>query len=120
MIRFLMHIILCAPFCLVVHEGGHYLVARYLGGKLKFHFNWGKLFDFIPVPRFTWNYPEHFAAWQRSLTAFAGFAFEVIIAVLFGMCGAAWSLPYAVMVLLHLFLYPYYAGEENDFDHIDF
>ena len=35
----------------LIHEGGHYLAARFFGKKLRFWFAWGH----FGVPRFVWD-----------------------------------------------------------------
>jgi len=39
------------------HEGGHYVAALCFGHKIKFRFEWGKLFGVVPVPRGVWTMP---------------------------------------------------------------
>ena len=59
----------------ITHEGGHFLAALLLTGKvLKFRFAFGKLY----VPRFTWTMPYTTRKEQR-IIALAGFASEFIV-----------------------------------------
>ena len=107
--------ILCIPACLVIHEGGHYIAARFFGEKIQFRFNLGKLFGVVPVPRYTWKMPRSFSYRQRVAVALSGFGAELGIILPFWRTGAPWALPYACFALLHLCLYPFYAGDANDF-----
>ncbi len=108
--------ILCIPAsCLVIHEGGHYLVARFFGEKIKFRFSLGKLFGVIPVPRWVWTMPRRLSYAQRVAVALAGFGAELGVILPFWQAEAPWTLPYACFALLHLCLYRFYAGDANDF-----
>ena len=54
-----------------IHEGGHYLAARFFGHRLRFRFAWGR----FSVPRFVWNMPYFFPTemWKAKVIAAAGF-----------------------------------------------
>ena len=103
---------LSALAAFVIHEAGHFLVARCFGEKLSFSFTWGKLFSIIPVPRFTWNMPNALTDKQKKIVALAGFGLELSMTPLLVVMGLEL---YAVVALAHLVLYPMYAGEANDF-----
>ena len=105
--------ILAAGFLAIfTHESGHYLAALLFGQKLKFHFEWGRLFGVIPVPRWTWAMPV-MEDWKQRIVAAAGFGTEFACALL-----AQWlfAWPWLLLVAaLHLLAYPFYAGEASDF-----
>lgn len=116
----ILFIIISIPLCLVIHEGGHYLMAWKFGEKLKFRFDWDTLFGVIKIPGFAWDMPVKFTARQKEITALAGFGMEIAAAFLFAFLGMPFALGYALMTLTHLALYPFYAGDENDFDFVAF
>lgn len=93
---------------IVIHELGHFVAAfLFTQEKLSFRFEWGKL-GFVPVPRWIWDFPKKANAEQKKAIAQAGFVFE-IAAIAF----MPWT--YAVVTVVHFTLYPWYAGERNDF-----
>ena len=110
--------ILCIPACLVIHEGGHYLAARFFGQKLVFRFSIGKLFGVVPLPRWVWTMPRSFSYGQRVAVALSGFGAELGIILPFWQAKAPWALPYTGVALLHLCLYRFYAGDANDFKNL--
>lgn len=95
-----------------VHEAGHCLAARLFGEKLAFRFALGRLFGKIPIPRFIWDMPESLTARQKKIVALAGFGLELLAAPLLVVVGLEL---YTAVALVHLVLYPMYAGEANDF-----
>ncbi len=105
--------ILAAGMCLVIHETGHYAVARYLGYRLRFRFAWGRLGGVL-VPRCIWDMPPEATEEHRRAIAQAGFWSEILWAI---SCVSAspWGLVTAGVALIHLGLYPWYAGTESDF-----
>ena len=95
-----------------LHEGGHYVAALVFGKRIKFRFEWGKLFGVIPVPRGVWDMP-YMASWKQRITALAGFGTELACA---GAAMAFLRWPYLLLVAsVHLIAYPFYAGESSDF-----
>lgn len=107
----LLNIVLAGMAACLTHEGGHYLTARAFGRKLKFRFEWGRLFGIIPVPRWTWGMP-YMAEWKQRAIALAGFGAE------FACAGGAAALGWLWLLLaasVHLLAYPFYAGEASDF-----
>ena len=89
----------------LVHELGHWLAARLFGSRLRFTFEWGKLGP-IPVPRWTWRWPD-VPKWQLRIICLAGFGLEFAI--------LPWMpLPYQVAAVIHFMAYPFYAGEKSD------
>lgn len=95
-----------------VHEAGHCLAARLFGEKLAFRFAFGRLFGKIPIPRIIWDMPESLTARQKKIVALAGFGLELLAALSCALKGF-WIYPAAAA--LHLALYGFYAGENNDF-----
>ena len=89
----------------LIHELGSWLAARLFGSRLSFTFEWGKLGP-IPVPRWTWRWPD-VTKRQLRIICLAGFGMELGIAPFM-------PLPYQVAAILHFWAYPFYAGESND------
>ena len=103
-----MEMFLLALLPVFVHELGHYGMAFALTGvALSFRFEKGTLWR-IPVPRWVWDYPAGVTDKQMRLIAQAGFGLELALA-----CVLPW--PYGAVALAHFLLYPWYAGENNDF-----
>ena len=90
----------------LVHELGHYVAALAFGSRLRFAFEWGKLGP-IPVPRWTWRWPDVTKS-QLRIICLAGFGLEFAI-----LPFMPWQ--YAAGVLAHFAAYPWYAGESSDF-----
>lgn len=97
----------------VIHEGGHYLAARFFGHKLRFCFAWGR----FGVPRFVWNMPYFFPCegWKAKVIAAAGFGAELFVAVVLLAAWRKFGLWYAGVAVTHLIAYPWYAGDASDF-----
>ena len=95
----------------LTHEGGHYLAALCFGKRLKFWFEWGRLFGIVPVPRGVWDMPCMERRKQRIVAA-AGFGTEFAGAAVAAVCGWPWLL---LVASVHLLAYPFYAGEASDF-----
>ena len=93
--------------CLITHEGGHWLAARYFGEKIKFRFAWGK----YCIPRGIWDMPQ-MERWKQRVVAAAGFGAELFVAAILGALGWPWM---AGVFVAHFVLYPIYAGEASDF-----
>lgn len=96
----------------LMHEAGHFLGALYFGYVLKFKFTWGALFK-IWVPRLIWTMPAALTDCQKRLVALAGFGFEIITIPIFYILVDLRLYPF--VVLLHLIVYQFYAGTDNDF-----
>ena len=114
MLNVIINIIISGVMACVFHETGHYLVCKMLTGiPLEFKFQWGYLFDKIPVPRFVWYMPKTEYRKQRAIAA-AGFITEAIICIplLFAHNMISWIYP--AIVTIHYFAYPYYAGDASD------
>ena len=96
-----------------IHEGGHYLAARFFGKKLRFNFAWGR----FGVPRLVWDMPHFFSTedWKRKVIAAAGFGFEFLAAVVFLAVYQPFGRWYAGVAVAHLAAYPWYAGDASDF-----
>ena len=97
----------------VIHEGGHYLAARFFGKRLQFRFAWGR----FGVPRFIWDMPYFFMneGWKVKVIAAAGFGTELFTAVVLLAAWHEFGLWYASVAVAHLVAYPWYAGESSDF-----
>lgn len=95
----------------LTHELGHYLTARLFKARLTFRFSWGKLFGKIPIPRYVWDMPEELTLKQKKLVALSGFGVELLAAI---PCACIDFWEYPVVAALHLVLYSFYAGENND------
>lgn len=107
----LLNIVLAGMAACLTHEGGHYVTALAFGRKLKFRFEWGRLFGIPLIPRGIWYMPD-MANWKQKTVAAAGFGTE------FACAGAAMAAgwPYLLMVAaLHILAYSFYAGEASDF-----
>ena len=90
----------------VIHEGGHWVAARFFGKRLRFR---RKGF------RLVWDMPFFFERWKPKVIAVAGFGAEFLVA---GSLLAAWpefGRWYAGVALTHFVAYRFYAGEESDF-----
>jgi hypothetical protein len=84
-----------------IHELGHLLAARLLADKwISFH---------REGFRFIWYMPETATPNNQKLIGLAGFGLEIAAALATG-----WYLLMAV-TLVHLYLYPIYAGKQSDF-----
>lgn len=96
--------------CVIVHEGGHFLMAKAFGQTIRFRFEWGKLFGKIPIPRGIWDMPE-MEKWKQQLVAAAEFAVGT------GLFLTGWDFApfYAGVAVVHLVAYKFYAGEASDF-----
>lgn len=108
----IINLILAGVFAIATHEGGHYVAALAFGKRLKFHFEWGRLFGAVPVPRWTWYMPD-MAAWKQTVVAMAGFLMEFALAALGVYLGWLWGL---LVASAHLLAYPAYCGESSDFN----
>ena len=97
----------------VIHEGGHYLAARFFGERLKFRFAWGR----FGVPRFVWDMPIFYQCemWKTKVIAAAGFGAELLAAVVLLAAWHEFGLWYTGVAVAHLIAYRWYAGETNDF-----
>lgn len=97
----------------LIHEGGHYLAARFFGKKLRFWFAWGR----FGVPRFVWDMPHFFQCecWKAKVIAAAGFGAELLAAVVFLAAWRGFGLWYAGVAMAHLAAYRWYAGKDSDF-----
>ena len=107
----LLNIVLAGMAACLTHEGGHYVTALAFGRKLKFRFEWGRLFGIPLIPRGVWFMPD-MACWKQKTVAAAGFGTE------FACAGSAAALGWFWMLLVasvHLLAYPLYAGEASDF-----
>lgn len=107
----LLNIILAGMVVCLTHEGGHYLTALAFGRKLKFRFEWGRLFGVVPVPRWVWFMPD-MTRWEQKIVASAGFGTEFLCAGIAAELGWFWLL---LVASVHLAVYPFYAGDSSDF-----
>ena len=96
-----------------IHEGGHYLAARFFGHKLKFRFAWGC----FGVPRFVWDMPIFYQCerWKTKVIAAAGFGAELFAAVVLLAAWHEFGRWYAGVAVAHLAAYRWYAGDASDF-----
>ena len=96
-----------------IHEGGHYLAARFFGKRLKFRFAWGR----FGVPRFVWGMPIFYQCemWKAKVIAAAGFGAELFAAVVLLAAWREFGRWYASVAVVHLIAYRWYAGEASDF-----
>lgn len=97
----------------IIHEGGHYLAARFFGKRLKFCFAWGR----FGVPRFIWDMPIFYQCemWKAKVIAAAGFGAEFLTAVVLLAAWHEFGLWYTGVAVAHLAAYRWYAGEASDF-----
>lgn len=101
----------------IVHEGSHYIASVICGEAIKFEFQLGMLFNFIPIPRYIWYMPIKFNKLQRSIVAIAGFLMELLLAsILFFVYRNLFTTAYLVVSILHICLYNFYAGKNSDFN----
>ena len=89
----------------LIHELGHWLAALACGSRLRFTFEWGRLGP-IPVPRWTWRWPDVTKS-QLRIICLAGFGLELGITPFM-----PWQ--YQVGAVIHFLAYPFYAGEKSD------
>ena len=108
--NFLLALILVA----ITHEAGHFLVALAFGQRIKFRFEWGKLFGKVPIPRGVWDMPE-MEKWKQQLVAAAGFGLEFAVGAALLFTGWDFAPFYAGVAVVHLVAYKFYAGEASDF-----
>lgn len=108
-----MVLVLATLIACVIHEGGHYLAARFFGKRLKFRFEWGR----FGVPRFVWDMPHFFQCemWRAKVIAAAGFGAELFAAVVLLAAWHEFGRWYAGVAVAHLIAYRWYAGETSDF-----
>ena len=97
----------------IIHEGGHYLAARFFGHKLRFCFAWGR----FGVPRFVWEMPHFFQCemWKAKVIAAAGFGAELFAAVVLLAAWREFGFWYTCVAVAHLAAYRWYAGDVSDF-----
>lgn len=107
------YILLSLCLACFIHEGGHWLAARFFGKRLRFRFAWGR----FGVPRFVWNMPHFFPTemWKAKVIAVAGFGAELFAAVVLLAAWRKFGLWYAGVAVAHLAAYRWYAGEASDF-----
>lgn len=116
----LMLIIFSIVMCAFTHEYAHYLTAMFFGKTIKFKFSIGKLFNIIPIPRWTWTMPN-LERYKQKIIALSGFIVEELIGVLvlvFIYPIYEYAGIYSLIAILHLALYNLYAGEDSDFNWI--
>lgn len=112
MIYHLLKFVIAIVICGAVHEFGHWIIAKAYGSNIKFTFTFGKLFNVIPIPRFTWQMPNGLDRRSRTIIRLSGFTFEFILAV---VCCMVY--PEILLVsIIHLFAYNFYAGDATDFN----
>lgn len=97
--------VLCLPLPILVHEAAHWLVAKVLGTPIRFKSSWGRLGK-VPVPRWTWTWPD-VSPFKLRVICLSGFAAEMALITLL-------PLAYWAVAMVHFVLYPFYAGENND------
>ena len=107
----LLNVILAGIFACLAHEGGHWLTALAFGRRLKFRFEWGRLFGVPIIPRGVWFMPD-MAEWKQRVVAVAGFGTEFLVAGVAVALGWLWLL---LVASCHIVAYPAYAGESSDF-----
>lgn len=112
MLNTILNLILAGIIACLTHEGGHYLSALAFGERLKFRFEWGRLFGVVPVPRWVWTMP-YMDGWKQRVVAVAGFGTEFLAA---GVCVALGWLWLLLVASCHIVAYPFYAGENSDFN----
>lgn len=110
-LNILLNLAVAGGVALVTHEGGHYVAALCFGERLKFQFEWGRLFGIVPVPRWVWTMPN-MAEWKQRVVAAAGFGVEFLCAGIAVALGWLWLL---LVAAAHIIAYPFYAGEASDF-----
>lgn len=112
MILILLYLIKAIILAFLSHEGGHYFTAKVFNRTINFRIVIGKLFNIIPIPRGIWNMPLDISKTKQKIIASAGFLCELIAGLLLLLI--QW--PYLLIVwFIHIVLYPFYAGEANDF-----
>ncbi len=105
------------PF--IIHELGHELTARYY----KYKITWHLIFYKGLIPRLIYYYPKEIDKKIKKRISLSGFIFEFIgaILLLLYMIYSNKCHSYICIILittcLHRILYPYYAGEHNDFNY---
>ena len=106
-----MELTLAVLIACVIHEGGHYLAARFFGKRLKFRFEWGR----FCVPRFVWDMPHFFQCemWKAKVIAAAGFGAELFAAVALLAAWRGFGVWYAGVAVAHLAAYWWYADRDR-------
>lgn len=103
---------------MIIHEGGHMMVAKLYKRKINFKLQFGKLFKIIPVPRGVWQMPDDLPFSSQRNIAIAGFLSEflMLIALLaIPDCRVLFAPYYGIVAVAHILLYKHYAGESSDF-----
>ena len=97
----------------LIHEGGHYLAARFFGHRLRFWFVWGR----FGIPRFVWEMPYFFPCerWKAKVIAAAGFGVELFVAIVLLAACPTFGRWYGGVSVVHFVAYRWYAGEASDF-----
>lgn len=115
-IKILFDLISCAIILMVTHELGHFMMALLHEKVIKFEFSLEYLLNKIPIPRFIWYMPDDLELNQKKIIAISGFGFEFIYSIVF-YCAthATFGILLIIFALVHLCLYNFYAGENNDF-----
>lgn len=114
--KILFEAICAALLAMIIHEGGHYIVAKLFGYTIHFTFQFGKLW-FIPIPRGVWEMPDT-DPWKQRIIALAGFTFEILAAYPISLLCFDFAKVYLVVALVHLIAYKFYAGDASDFNFI--
>ena len=102
----MLNLILSIVFAGLIHELGHYLTALTFGHHIVFR---------RQGFRFIWDMPNDTEAHQR-LIALSGFGAEMLFCPLLYFAGLTL---YPWVVVAHLCAYPFYAGENSDFQWLD-
>lgn len=100
----------------IIHEFGHWLIAKIFGYSIKFRLEISYLW-FIPILRGIWNMPDTTKTKQR-IIALAGFTFEFLATFLFYFINNNLGITYLIVALIHLIAYKFYAGDKSDFNFI--
>lgn len=103
---------------MIIHEGGHMMMAMVFKRRIHFKFQFGMLFKFIPIPRGVWQMPNDISSIKQKAIAIAGFLSEFLMLLMLlsiPRCRIEFAPYYAIVSIAHIMLYKYYAGEASDF-----
>jgi len=104
------------PFVLMlVHEGGHALAAGMFGYFIDFKFIPLYLLGIPVFFRGVWSMPAA-KRWKQYVIAMSGFGFEFAVGIVLALCYQMFGVIFLLLAVVHIALYPFYCGENNDFN----
>lgn len=90
------------------------MTAQFFGQTINFEFSYGMLFGVVPIPRGIWYMPA-IEPWKQKTIAIMGFGTEFLMIPIIYCAYQNLGIFYTMVAFAHLFAYPFYCGEANDF-----